>query len=549
MMAKTDSDSSSEQDLIINDTAIDLEPSQEVIDGVSTSKKSSFVQRLFNSDGRRFRKFVHSTTTHGVIHIFSGKSKIRRFLWLVLVLTSATGCLYDIAVSIHRLAQGNTDTTVSVLEPVTVDFPAVTLCNLNVIRQNHLKNVSGELGELIENASNVYDNGQQCNENVKRFTGPLNESFPDLLWNGGHTAEDTIFRCKFKGQTCNHTDFTPILMPSGGVCYTFNDGKQAPVQKTNGTGTRFALSLIINVQQYEYTAALNQDVGIKIAVHPQSELPQPDELGIAVPPGKNAFISVRTLNLTDKSSRRRCRDMQDTTSFHFLPSSASYTESACEIDCLMSNIAQNCHCLGPGIPPGASNFHDLQNCTVKDICCQIHNATTSTCDCRVACRTTLYITETSYSTFPAKYAMESLFEEVKQRYRDTTYTDININNSENFLRENLLKINVYFETLTVEEQITHDSYDVITMLSDIGGQLALFLGASVISVLEFFAWILDEVKDRCLGISERKIVSKVKPALMAKKMKGYKVEVVKECTYEGNSGISVELQGIDYTKL
>ena len=559
MMAKTDSNSSSEQDLIINDTAIDLKSSQEDIDFIVASKKSSFVQRLFNSDGRRFRKFVHSTTTHGVIHIFSGKSKIRRFLWLMLVLTSATGCLYDIAVSIRRLARGSTDTTVSVLEPDSVDFPAVTLCNLNLIRQSSLRNVSRELREFIENASYgiVYDNGHKCSENVEIFTGPLDKSISDLLWNGGHTAEDTIVRCKFKGQTCNHTDFTPTLMPSGGVCYTFNDGKRAPIKKTHGTGTRFALSLIINVQQHEYTAALNQDVGIKIAVHPQSELPQPDELGIAVPPGKNAFISVRTLKITDESSRRRCRDVQDTTSFHFLPNSTSYSESACEIDCLMSNVAQNCHCLGPGVPPGGSSgshLHDLQNCTVKDICCQIHNATTSTCDCRVACQTTLYITETSYSAFPAKYAMQKIFEEVKQRYRDTTvtYTSINISNvsSENFLRENLLGINVYFETLTVEEQITRDSYDAITMLSDIGGQLALFLGASVISVLEFFAWIFDEVKDRCLGISERKIVSKVKPALMAKRIKGCKVEVVKECTYEGNgTGISVEMQGIDYTKL
>ena len=533
-MAKTNSDSTLEQELI-NDTTSDLEPSQEDVDYVMTSKKLSFMQRLFNNDGRRFRKFVHSTTTHGVIHIFTGKSKIRRFLWLLLVLTSAGGCLYDIAISICRLTRGDTDTNVSIQEPKSVNFPAITLCNLNIVRRSYLKNVSSELVELIEKVYELESN-QRCNESVvnQSFTGLLNESLPDLLWNGRHTAKDTIFMCRFEGQNCSHKNFTPTVMPSGGVCYTFNSGEKPPVQKTKGTGTRFALSLIINVQQREYIASLNQDVGIKIAVHPQGKPPQPDELGIAIPPGKNAFVSVRRLNIIDESSKRGCRDTQDThaTSFNFQPN--SYSESACEIDCLMSNIAQTCGCLGSHIPrgiPDGSRFRDLQNCTIEDICCQIHNASTCVDVCPVACNTTLYITETSYSAFPANYAIKSL-----NQYGDSINVSI----------KDLLRLNVYFETLTVEERRTHDSYDAVQMLSDIGAQLALFLGASVISVLEFLAWIFDEAKDRFLGISERKIIRKVKP-VVAKRKKGHKLEVAEECT--GDSGISIELQGIDYTKL
>ena len=88
--------------------------------------------------------------------------------------------------------------------------------------------------------------------------------------------------------------------------------------KTNGTGIRFALSLIINIQQNEYNAALNQDAGIKLSVHPQGEPPQPDELGIAIPPGKNAFIGLKQKNSLDKSSKRKCRDVSATTTFDFL---------------------------------------------------------------------------------------------------------------------------------------------------------------------------------------------------------------------------------------
>ena len=70
---------------------------------------------------------------------------------------------------------------------------------------------------------------------------------------------------------------------------------------------------------------------------------------------------------------------------------------------------------------------------------------------------------------------------------------------------NYLVVEVYFESLNVEREVTEDAYSVVALLSDIGGQLALFIGASFISVLELAMWLLDEIKDRCCGISEQDI--------------------------------------------
>ena len=140
--------------------------------------------------------------------------------------------------------------------------------------------------QLIRNVFYTQGTDEECKNATERFElNPVsvNESFPDLLWKGRHRANETIISCRFLGQECNWRDFVPTSTPSG-VCYTFNDGKQAPVMKINGTGIRFALSLIVSIQQDEYNAALNHDAGIKISVHPQNEPPQPDELGSAIPP-------------------------------------------------------------------------------------------------------------------------------------------------------------------------------------------------------------------------------------------------------------------------
>ena len=475
-------------------------------------RSSSFRQRLLNKDRSRFNKYIQSTTTHGVVYIFIGKSKIRRLFWLMIVLTAGIGCLYNVFNRIAFLANRPISTTLSVVDESSVNFPAVTLCNLNLMRRSFLASTSPGLAQLIRNVFYTQGTDEECKNATEQFelySISVNDSFPDLLWKGRHRANETIISCRFLGQECDWRDFLPTLTPSG-VCYTFNDGKQAPVMKINGTGIRFALSLIVSIQQDEYNAALNHDAGIKISVHPQNEPPQPDELGIAIPPGKSAFIGLKQRNIQDKSSTRKCRDASATTSFNFLEGKFPYSVSACQNDCLRSNIARKCRCLGSGTLTTSYStkpqFRRLGNCTIEDTCCQLveiyrHDA----CDCPVACSKTQYTIGTSYSAFPANYAASDLARSVNAQ--------LNTNINASIFQENYLGVNIYFETLTREEQVTRNAYDIVALLSDIGGQLGLFLGASVISVFELLTWLFDEVKDRCCGISERKLIDKVKSSL------------------------------------
>ena len=116
---------------------------------VETVPKRTFRQRLLRRDTRRFTKYIKSTSTHGVVYIFVGKSKIRRLFWSVIILTATIGCLYNVVNRIVFLANQPTSTTVGVVQPEAVDFPAVTLCNLNLIKKSYLNGISEKLGEFI----------------------------------------------------------------------------------------------------------------------------------------------------------------------------------------------------------------------------------------------------------------------------------------------------------------------------------------------------------------------------------------------------------------
>ncbi len=94
-----------------------------------------------------FRKYIENTTAHGVGRIFSGKSVIRRLFWLVIVLGATVGCLYNIIDRIIYLAGGPTATTLSLERQVNLEFPAVTVCNLNQYRKDVVEAIHPELGE------------------------------------------------------------------------------------------------------------------------------------------------------------------------------------------------------------------------------------------------------------------------------------------------------------------------------------------------------------------------------------------------------------------
>ena len=71
--------------------------------------------------------------------------------------------------------------------------------------------------------------------------------------------------------------------------------------------------------------------------------------------------------------------------------------------------------------------------------------------------------------------------------------------------DNYLALNIYYQSQNTDIEETVDAYSATALLSDIGGLLGLFLGMSVISMLEFGTWLLDEIKDRCFGVNDKKL--------------------------------------------
>ncbi len=454
---------------------------------------NSYTKQLFNRDDKYFRKYIENTTAHGVVRIFSGKSVIRRLFWLVIVLGASTGCLYNISNRIIYLARGPTATTLSLERQDNLTFPAVTICNLNHFRQEIIDSIHPELGTHLRQVyyTDTLSDFEvtSCQKGLSNFVEEANLqniTFQNLIFDARDPLNELLGSCYFSGRQCTAEDFSPFLTDIG-YCYRFNI--QEPFKKATSTGVRAGLYLALNINQSQYVSSTNFDAGVKVVIHTQMEPPRPEDTGIGVAPGTNAFIGVWQKNIID-NTQIDCEMNINSQKFNFLSNEYRYSIASCNYDCQLTRVAEMCNCTLRN--SNKNSFTKLRNCTISDLCCIVKQQhLTINCNCRAACKTTDYVIANSYSNYPALYATEDV-----ARLFNFSF------NSANFL-----SVNVYFETLNIETQTTDSSYGVVALLSDIGGQLGLFLGMSVISIMEFGTWVIDEIKSRLFGdkLSERKL--------------------------------------------
>ncbi|KAF5916096.1 hypothetical protein HPG69_003170 [Diceros bicornis minor] len=139
-----------------------------------------------------------------------------------------------------------------------------------------------------------------------------------------------------------------------------------------------------------------------------------------------------------------------------------YSITACRIDCETRYIVENCNCRMVHMP-GLLAEKDSNYCL-----------------CRTPCNLTRYNKELSMVKIPSKTSAK--------------YLEKKFNKSEKYISENILVLDIFFEALNYETIEQKKAYEVAALLGDIGGQMGLFIGASILTILELFDYIYELYK-------------------------------------------------------
>ncbi len=434
----------------------------------------------------RYRNlFQKYTDSHNAFkHIFKGKSVTRKILWAILFFLCFCGCLNGIISSIIEFANIPTSTTVYTDHVDRLIFPAVTICNLNGYNVSYLE--ENNLTKIIKTA--IYDeyNTKDCPSFVPP-NFPRNRTLYDTVLQTSQPLDNLVEDCHFLGQKCNmSSDFIEYVVPNG-KCFTFN-GRNAKrnYMTVTGGGFRYALELALNIQQDKFGGSVSGEGGALISVHEQDAPARVWETGVTAPVGHSAYLAVTRNQIEDRTKRRKSKELEciqpaDAPQFDLF-TSYNYSFSACRGECVTKALVSTCNCLWTN-----SRDSPYRNCNISDICC-IYDILKKSAECPVLCNHTSYEVVPSYSTFPSSTAANAIAH--------------SFNVSRETVQNNYLKVHVFYKSLSINREITERSYSLTELIANIGGNMGLFLGASIFSLTEFIILIADLMKEFC-GISEK----------------------------------------------
>lgn len=457
-------------------------------------KSISTVRKSF---GWKFREFCESSTLHGVLDCYKAESPVAKLLWISVFCGALTCAIYGCSEIIHQYRKSPVVISYIVHreDDRTKQLPNVIICpfgrfNSSFFRLNH---IDSELIEHIQKPFFIntpyrfFWNHRNRNRTMLKTTRDLdgdlekvmvklgNISYEQLIELASFKCEDLIDYCVFaqRGIVDCCRNATAVMTPQS-KCYRLRGSKQ------ESSGFGFGMTIVIRTPSDSTTAPglnllHNNGVSVKIA-EPQKGL---DSDLTFIPTGVHALMPLKATRYEFMNDYPRYECWK-----HVSP---SYSYTDCVDQCVLRNATLQCHCrslLG-------SSSRKFQLCSPKMLTsCFIPHVRMSTskslnphyfADCKAKCKQPCdywtYQPTISYAKFPAN----SLYDYIT----DGT-------SEEEFARYIILDI--FYEKLEYTIIKHYESMPNVTFIANLGGQVGLWVGGSILSIAQVICFLIGSVK-------------------------------------------------------
>lgn len=487
-----------------------------------------------------FSDYSDYSTIHGVRYMGEKKRHwSERLWWLVVVIISVCFCSY--LVNQTWLKWQNTPVIVTFSEESTpcfsIPFPTVTICTDIKIQKTKFK--FGDVWHQLnnENTFRKYSNTSLVEQlyalnplcdrppkqlekyikynNMSEMFADADEKFFASAKRVAPTLSNTLLKCSWRRRNYNCSDIFNEVLTDEGICFSFNylNGSELyreswinkdyhitqhnkTSQYWNGTfspniteediyprrvlagSEGLRIELLLPEFDIDYVCS-GPVQSFKILLHSADDVPQMRRNFYRIPLDHDIVMAVRPniMNTTKyliqnyPQEKRKCVDAEvDKRELMFFK---KYTQRNCQLDRLAYRTFQRCKCATFGMP----RFRDVPICrSSKDLGCakyvesslvqQILNHTALDFNCLPACRSISYDAEMSMSRFDRynyEKAMKKPNRQSKRRYSRVLIT---------------FKDEQFFSSRRAEV------YTLIDFIANCGGILGLFMGISILSIVE-----------------------------------------------------------------
>ncbi|XP_035222080.1 amiloride-sensitive sodium channel subunit beta-like [Stegodyphus dumicola] len=335
-------------------------------------------------------------------------------------------------------------------------------------------------------------------KDVERFFVPS----VSVVDNYGSPADSFILSCSYGPERCEH--LLTLYSPTYGKCYMFNyvgkeNEKKPEVKVAKQAGREHGLQLYMQARKKDAVALLTKQLGVRIVIHDPRSIPIASENGIDVRPGDMVSMSVEYIEINRLGPPwGECASDNES-----LPSNYSadpYIQTHCEKHCVGLEFYRRCKCYHPmflaaTVIPQRGVICPTNDSQGNDACVysvMMDNAAGKIkCSCPPPCREKHYHTTTSSSRLNPDF-----FQLVKKAksltIKNGTATVIHPD-----YEFSLMGVQIYYNSFFVTYVNETAIYSWESLIANIGGNMGLFLGLSIVTLLEITEF-LAEMMTRCI---------------------------------------------------
>ena len=442
-----------------------------------------------------FKYFSETATIHGLYKIGHSEGKLRRAIWGATFLLLVGMALLTITLIFLDFFTNKFYTELERKTQGTMEFPSVTICHANNFRLSAFEGAKTQIEQLLESTRErslklqTIIPGMQSDVFFALTTAFTNSSIIKQMSATPHALKwnfDDWCHFSYSSECKYPDDFKDFFYHSlNGFCKTLElGGKKRQV----APGLPFGLSLKLFINQQDKVPLLSDHgAGILLMVHPQNVYPNPFAKGILLPTGKEAFISTKKLvfKRLKRPYKSNCTDGKG----HFQIYPGSYNVINCQYSCHVRNMMEKCGYIEQAykyhkpkefakslklVKQQTSNLSQVTECMNKII--------SENCDCPAPCDEERFVTSISYTQWPNPASMNYYKSLI------ANFTKHNVTESEVY--QSMVSIKVFFDELSYEVISERPANQWPQLFSSIGGQMGLWIGASIFSLVEVIMFLL-----------------------------------------------------------
>ena len=473
------------------------------------------------------KQWAVESRIHGISNIIISKSKILRIIWISCFLVSFSYCFYQLINTFMDYLNFNVISNYHNQYEVPTQFPTVDICNLNPYDGNQLHQLASIINSsyVDESLKNQYyiEDINTLTESFKSYLEHTLENNKSEFYIAGFYFYQMMLSCIYNNQPCLQTDFQYYHNYFYGSCYSFNVGydfwnNPTQLRYSKQGGAEYGLQLELFVGDYNYQQLYTYLSGIKVLIRNKSSIPFPEELGIEISPGTQTNIAVSKLYINhlpmpyndciDEISNENYErnDIFKILKIEF--NKTNYEQVLCLKMCTQLYVIKKCQCFDYSLPNISSI--KINGCYSQNSlkCMKINyeylfRNFVELCDknCPMQCSQIVYNTAISFSNYPTKWYSQKLIQDNGTFLRNLTEENqLSFDQwSFDYLQQTTLKLNIFYDDLTYTIVDEIPALTIENLIAYIGGNLGLFLGMSLLSLIETFELVFYIICDAIMN--------------------------------------------------